>query len=69
MTKEADLEYANELRGQSWLFGDTWAGIRIGCVVRGIRPRCRYPGPFSGETAKPMLIVGNLRHPITPIRK
>lgn len=69
MTKDAYAEYVAELREQSWLIGDTWAEIRLGCVGWSIEPKWRYPGPFGGQTAKPMLIVGTRNDPVTPIRK
>jgi len=69
MTEEGFAAYAAELREQSWLIGDSWAQIRLGCVAWGIRPKWRFGGPFTGETAKGMLIVGTLTDPVTPIRK
>ena len=69
MTREKYAEYAFELMDQSWVVGDSWAQIRLGCVKYGVQPRWRFGGPFTGETAKGMLFVGNKRDPVTPIRK
>ena len=69
MSKEDYKAYADELRQQSRWFGDTWAHIRITCVGYDVKPTWRFPGPFAGQTAKPMLILNNLLDPVTPIRK
>ena len=69
MSKEAYAAYATELMKDSWLIGDGWAQIRLGCVAWDIKPKWRFGGPFKGKTAKPMLMVGTLHDPVTPIRK
>ena len=69
MSKENYKAYADELRQQSRWFGDAWAQIRMSCVGYDIRPKWRFPGPFTGHTAKPMLILGSRLDPVTPLRK
>lgn len=69
MSKVHFKAYADELRQQSRWFGDSWAHIRLGCVGYDIKPKWRFPGPFAGQTAKPMLILGNRLDPVTPLRK
>ena len=69
MSKEDYKAYADELRQQSRWFGDTWAHIRMTCVGYNVKPKWRFSGPFTGQTAKPMLILNNLLDPVTPIRK
>lgn len=69
MSREDYKAYADELRQQSRWYGDTWAEIRITCVGYDVKPKWRFPGPFAGATAKPMLILNNLLDPVTPIRK
>ena len=66
---DAFAEYVAELGNQSWLMGDWWASVRLSCVGWNVKPKWRFPGPFTGETAHPMMFVGNTRDPVTPIRK
>ena len=69
MTRPAFEAYVEELRAQSWLISDVFAQVRMQCVGWDLRPRWRFPGPYAGQTAKPMLMVGTTRDPVTPIRK
>ena len=69
MSKDAFADYAAELMKDSWMMGDGWAQIRLGCVAWGIKPKWRFGGPVGGITAKPMLLVGTLHDPVTPIRE
>ena len=69
MSKAEYKAYVDELRQQSRWFGDTWAEIRLTCVGYDVKPKWRFPGPFTGQTAKPMLILNNHYDPVTPIRK
>ncbi|KAF6218797.1 hypothetical protein HO133_005340 [Letharia lupina] len=68
MSKADYGAYADELRRQSRWLGESWAHIRMQCVGYDVRPKWRVPGPFTGQTAKPMLILGNTHDPVTPIR-
>ena len=69
MSKADYKTYVNKLRQQSRWFGDSWARVRLSCVGYDIKPKWRVPGPFTGKTAKPMLILGNYFDPVTPLRK
>ena len=69
MDRSAFAAYAAKLKAQNWLLGPSWAQIRLSCVRWNLRPKWRFPGPFVGETAHPMMIVGTVRDPVTPIRK
>lgn len=69
MSKADYKAYADTLRQQSRWFGDSWAHIRMTCVGYNVKPKWRVPGPFSGQTAKPMLILNNILDPVTPLRK
>lgn len=69
MSRKDYKTYAEELRQQSRWFGDSWAHIRVNCVGYDVKPKWRVPGPFTGQTAKPMLILNNLYDPVTPLRK
>ena len=69
MSRPAFQAYVKQLQQQSRLMGDFWAQIRMGCVAWDIEPKWRYPGPFAGSTAKPMLLIGTMKDPVTPIRK
>ena len=61
--------YAAKLKDQNRLLGPSMAQVRLGCAQWNLRPKWRFPGPFAGETAHPMMIVGTARDPVTPIRK
>ena len=69
MTREEFASYVTQLQKQSRFMGDSWPQIRMGCIAWDIKPKWRYPGPFSGTTAKPMLIIGTELDPVTPIHK
>ena len=69
MSKTDFKAYADELRQQSRWFGDSWAHIRLACVGYNVKPKWRVPGPFTGHTSKPMLILGSRLDPVTPLRK
>lgn len=69
MSKADYKIYADELRRQSRWFGNSWAHIRLACVGYDVKPKWRFPGPFAGQTAKPMLILNNCYDPVTPLRK
>ena len=69
MSKADYKAYADKLRQQSRWFGDSWAHIRLSCVGYNVKPKWRVPGPFAGQTHKPMLILGSQLDPVTPLRK
>ena len=69
MDRSAFTAYAAKLLDQNWLLGSSWAQIRLSCVRWNLRPKWRFPGPFVSKTAQPMMIVGTVRDPVTPIRK
>ena len=69
MSKADYKAYADELRQQSRWYGDSWAHIRLSCLGYNIKPKWRVPGPFSGQTSMPMLLLGSQLDPVTPLRK
>ena len=69
LDRSAFAAYVAKLKDQNWLLGPSVAQVRLGCVQWNLRPKWRFPGPFIGETAHPMMIVGTARDPVTPIRK
>lgn len=69
MSKADYKAYADVLRQQSRWYGDSWAHIRMTCVGYNIKPKWRITGPFTGQTLKPMLILGSQLDPVTPLRK
>lgn len=56
------------LQSQSPTIGASWARHRMSCMGWKIRPKWRFEGPFGGNTAHPILWVGNTADPVTPIR-
>ena len=67
-TPEMYQEYITQLRGQSEYMGDSWARIRLPCTAWNIRPKYTFDGPIAGNTAHPILYLGNSRDPVTPVR-
>ncbi|KAG0125369.1 TAP-like protein-domain-containing protein [Tuber indicum] len=62
-------EYLRELTSQTKAFGGVWAKLRLGCTNWKFRPKgLAFPGPYSGNTSTPLLIVGNSKDPVTPLR-
>ena len=69
MTRPDFEIYLETLRQQSRLFADSFSQVRMNCVAWSLKAKWRFPGPFAAETANPMLMVGTLADPVTPIRK
>ncbi|KAK8164207.1 TAP-like protein-domain-containing protein, partial [Phyllosticta citrichinensis] len=47
--------------------GAMWARHRMNCAGWRIRPVHRFNGSFGGETAHPILWIGNTADPVTPV--
>ncbi|CAI6045373.1 unnamed protein product [Clonostachys chloroleuca] len=56
------LQYLNE---QS-IVGDIWIHSMLGCLGWSIEATETFQGPFGGDTATPILFVGNTFDPVTP---
>ena len=69
LDRSAFTAYVANLTDQNRLLGPSFAQVRLNCVRWNSRPKWRFSGPFVGETAHPMMIVGTARDPVTPIRK
>ena len=69
LDRSAFTAYVANLTDQNRLLGPSFAHVRLNCVRWNSRPKWRFSGPFVGETAHPMMIVGTARDPVTPIRK
>ena len=69
MTPSDFEKYIETLQQQSGMFAEMFAEVRMKCIAWNLRPKWRFPGPFSGNPASPMLMVGTLADPVTPIRK
>ncbi|KAK7724629.1 hypothetical protein SLS63_008609 [Diaporthe eres] len=54
-----------ELDGQS-IIGDVWIKTLLGCSGWSIKATEIFAGPFGGNTATPILFVGNTYDPVTP---
>ena len=68
MTGPAFESYIRTLHYQSPMFAELFAQVRMGCIAWSAKPKWRFAGPYSGKTAYPMLMVGTLADPVTPIR-
>lgn len=56
------------LEGQS-ILGDIWIKTLLGCSGWSIKATEIFTGPFGGNTANPILFVGNTYDPVTPFDK
>ncbi|KAI5198618.1 hypothetical protein E4T39_06665 [Aureobasidium subglaciale] len=61
--------YWHTLQNQSSVLGDWWAHTRLSCVGWKTLAKNRFKGKVSGNTAFPMLFVGNSLDPVTPFEK
>jgi hypothetical protein len=58
----------DELEGQS-IIGEIWSHGQLPCLGWPIKATEIFTGPFGGDTATPILFVGNTYDPVTPIEK
>ncbi|MCJ1448138.1 MAG: hypothetical protein MMC23_008652 [Stictis urceolatum] len=56
------------LEAQS-IFGEIWIKSALGCPGWSIKAKEIFTGPFSGDTATPILFVSNSLDPVTPIEE
>ncbi|RFU27218.1 hypothetical protein B7463_g9121, partial [Scytalidium lignicola] len=68
ITKEGFKAYWSLLRDQSKASADVWAEWDLMCVGWKAESKWKYEGPFSGNTAHPILFVGNTLDPVCPLR-
>ncbi|KAK7522900.1 uncharacterized protein IWZ02DRAFT_450788 [Phyllosticta citriasiana] len=62
-------KFWRELDALSPTAGAMWARHRMNCAGWRIRPVYRFDGSFGGETAAPILWIGNTADPVTPVIK
>jgi pimeloyl-ACP methyl ester carboxylesterase len=55
------------LKGINSTFADVWGRLHIACADWKIRPKYRFTGPYGGNTSYPLLIIGNIADPVTPL--
>lgn len=51
------------------IVGDIWIKTVMACSGWSIEAAERFTGPFTGDTATPILFVGNTYDPVTPVDK
>ncbi|KAF2157197.1 hypothetical protein K461DRAFT_317336 [Myriangium duriaei CBS 260.36] len=61
-------DYVDQLMELSPSIGDLWGSIMLPCAGYKVRPVHRYTGPWTGDTANPVLFIGNTADPVTPVR-
>lgn len=59
--------YWRALDAKSPSTGAIWARFRMRCAGWRVRALHRFAGPFKGQTAHPVLWVGNTADPVTPV--
>ncbi|THV70381.1 hypothetical protein D6D28_05199 [Aureobasidium pullulans] len=66
-TKEDYWNYTRDMMKQSKLLGDSFDN-RLPCTQWHARDSWRHEGDFNATTAHPILLLGNVVDPITPLR-
>ncbi|PLB36887.1 putative proteinase [Aspergillus candidus] len=56
------------MQRDSAMLGDYWSSIELGCAGWEVRPRWILPGPCTGNTSHPLLLVSMRLDPVTPMR-
>lgn len=57
----------NVLQHMSYIGADGMVSNLVGCLGWSMYPKETYQGPFGGQTANPILFIGNSWDPVTPI--
>ncbi|GAM84886.1 hypothetical protein ANO11243_028880 [Dothideomycetidae sp. 11243] len=60
--------HVNEMMASFPAYGDLYASFTLSCYPYRVRPVHRYTGPWHGNTAQPILFVGNTADPATPLQ-
>ncbi|KAL8949750.1 MAG: hypothetical protein Q9222_004166 [Ikaeria aurantiellina] len=68
ITQSVYRSYIAELRTQCPFFADIFAQVRMKCIDWSLRPSWRFDGPFSAQTAHPLLMLSAVRDPVTPLK-
>ncbi|KAL6712898.1 hypothetical protein ACLMJK_009453 [Lecanora helva] len=68
MTSSDFMKYIVALEQQSSMFANLFAQVRMKCVAWDLKAKWRFPGPFAGNPANPMLMLGTVADPVTPLR-
>ena len=66
-TKAHLRDRVDRYMGISPTAGDIWADVPAMCYHYDVQPVYRYTGPWKGDTANPILLIGNTADPITPL--
>ncbi|THY90530.1 hypothetical protein D6C92_06713 [Aureobasidium pullulans] len=66
-TKEEYWNYTQAMMKQSKTMGDSFTN-RLACTQWHARDSWRYEGNFNATTAHPILLLGNVVDPVTPLR-
>ncbi|EME41089.1 hypothetical protein DOTSEDRAFT_82542 [Dothistroma septosporum NZE10] len=67
ITKEEFKSYYQKLQQQSEWFSPSWARHRMSCIGIKEQPAWQYNFDITGDTAHPVLIIGNTHNTVTPI--
>ena len=66
-TPETFQTYAIALQNMSVAAGAVQGSTRLSCAGRTVRPKWRFPGPYSANTSFPILFVNNIADNVTPL--
>ncbi|KAF2660327.1 hypothetical protein K491DRAFT_621285, partial [Lophiostoma macrostomum CBS 122681] len=67
MTQDQFRPYYDLVKAQSTANGDIWAEWDMMCAGWTAKTKWKFEGPFQGDTAHPILFVGNRLDPVCPV--
>ncbi|KAF7192491.1 putative hydrolase [Pseudocercospora fuligena] len=67
MTRDQFEKYYKKLDKLSPSIGDMWTKVRLSCTHFSTRAKTRFTAPFEGNTSHPLLFIGNIADPVTPL--
>ncbi|KXT03856.1 hypothetical protein AC578_8945 [Pseudocercospora eumusae] len=67
MTREDFEKYWKKLDTLSPSIGEIWTKVRLSCTHFSLRAKMRFQAPFVANTSHPLLFLGNVADPVTPL--
>ncbi|KAF2724020.1 hypothetical protein K431DRAFT_241606, partial [Polychaeton citri CBS 116435] len=66
-SKQEFKQFWHSLRKSSPTLGEIWSTISMACIHWPVRPNHRFEGPWIANTSHPLLLIGNIADPVTPL--